>query len=75
MRLEIGCLRLDQPGIDVLRSAESILVDQVMFRRCANHPNIGSFNEEATATENVDPSLVGIIIQGMVCVPEPHVLS
>jgi hypothetical protein len=75
IRLEIRRLRLDQPGIDILRSAESVLVDQVMLRRCADHPNIGPFDEEATTTENIDLSLIGIIIQGMVRVPEPHVLS
>jgi hypothetical protein len=75
IRLEIGCLRLDQPCIDVLRSVESVLVDQVVFRRRANHPNISPFDEEATTAEKVDLCLVGIVIQGMVCVPEPDVLS
>jgi hypothetical protein len=60
-RLPIWCLGLHIASKDVFGTGELILVESMVLYTVAIEPNIGTFDEEAAASEDRDTSAVEII--------------
>lgn len=67
--LEIRCLGLNQTSVNVCSAGETILIDDVVFSCGTNQPDVCALDEEATASEDINLSLIGIVVQLMVSGP------